>query len=600
MRWYLLVPPFYLLLIAVLVYLQFGGAHTTETQAAGLSILCTRRRPLFGEPVLRALEVRHGPFALRFSRSAPLRIRDGGGFSRRELPTGFQSRDDALVVSFADQLDLLLRRSDTLLDVAALPGSKLPLPADIDLSFTFSGPAAQTVPGLPVVSFTQGECVSYVTAATGAQISSERLQATLRSAGENPVASVQLCSELTDPRWHWFSQGALYADRQQYDALVQEYRDTVYRSCETRVRNEREAALGDEGLLLALLAESLARGTYAQTVGALSAGLSGTPGAATQSRGGGFPAAAFLGSVDRHVLLRSEGAIELVRDAVERAGQGDATVFAVPNLLATLLNHGSRSSAEQLMRLADSLPLDSTAPGTLLQLAGFYLDVQTILEPSEELGARLRTIVTERLIPSVYRAQNGTFFLPARAAGEESRRTFEAGRLLVQIGTLEREGWMEFLGRNCILSGLSLMSAGGSFPLRIGLDGTRVVATGGSLSAEQLYFLVVDDPPAPREVSLRSEAGVLAWLFTAAGVSDLAYTAQALRFRFRFPVGQTHYMALTGIPEVAQVRFHGLEWRLDPEYLSYSEGLFYEQAAQTLYVKCRQREQSEELLMLFR
>jgi hypothetical protein len=42
---------------------------------------------------------------------------------------------------------------------------------------------------------------------------------------------------------------------------------------------------------------------------------------------------------------------------------------------------------------------------------------------------------------------------------------------------------------------------------------------------------------------------------------------------------------------------HGIRWRTDPQFQSYSDGWYYSASTRTLYVKIKHREELEELVI---
>lgn len=592
------MPVLYLVVIGALLYLQYGGRQTRRESVGDVEVSATISRSLLGRDRLRGLEVNYGPLKLRFSSGSAATLDDRSGITERLPPVEYRITASSVAVTLGSKVELTIEAGDGRLAVRASPLGSLPSLVALSLPIALDARApAATLKGLPLLWISQTGCTTFVAAPDDGQLDERRVRAPLVEGSATTVLTVERCAAADDAYSYWFSRVTAPPTTESVNRLTEEYLRRCYASWQTQLAAGSVDVISQELLVTAYLTESLARGTLAQAVAMLQ------PRAALALNQGVRPAralpAVFVGMPQAYLQAARSNLTSVIGDISRRTASSDTSVFAVPHLLTTALDHGTQPLVEQLLTLAATVSPGSGDPNTLLDIARFYADVETSLAQTDGARGRLDQIVTEGIIPVLRRTEAGVFFLPSAASGESLDRTLVAGRLLVDVATMLDRGSLALVGRQCIESVLALAGSDGSLPARIRLDGARLVSATDALPPENVYELVVDGRYLPVQRSLRDEVGTGAWMLSAARIDGLSYQRGTLRASLAFPTGQPHYVVIQGMPSVAQVQLHGTAWRPDPDYYRYTDGWWYAADTRTLFIKLTGQRDVEELSVTF-
>jgi hypothetical protein len=254
--------------------------------------------------------------------------------------------------------------------------------------------------------------------------------------------------------------------------------------------------------------------------------------------------------------------------------------------------YGPVGSSDRVKGLLMTGKLPATAPELLAMLENL-MDIEA-LQPSDSVTARVDEVV------------KGLLALVVRREGELYVRTAD-GLLDLRSGMILGRLWIDYsrtlsnetygtAGAQLIASALAYQDASGRLPEFLVTQDGQTVRQEGAVLPEELYAEV--RPEVPLEVELPAW-GPGAFVRTPAKVASQTITANEARFSFRFPVGSAEHIIVSGVPAFDHITMHGIRWRTDPQFQSYTDGWSYSASTKTLYVKIKHREDLEELVIHF-
>jgi hypothetical protein len=325
--------------------------------------------------------------------------------------------------------------------------------------------------------------------------------------------------------------------------------------------------------------EALLRGEYPTVIAKIQALQSRDP------RSWGFDAVSYLGNV---VELTAQQ-----RDAVEAASsRSQPDWVGQGRLWLDARLYGPAGTAD---RVKDSLlkgKLPEVAPGLIAVLQNL-MTLQTN-QPSDLVATRLQEVQTALLTKVVRR--EGDLFVRTAEGLLDLRSSLLLGRLWMDLSrTLSNEAYGS-AGAQLVASALGYQDAAGRLPEVLVTQDGKVIRQEGAILPEEIYASV---KPAPASETELPGWGAGAFVRTPGKVDAPVITEASARFAFRFPAGAAEHIVITGVPAFDHITMHGIRWRTDPQFQSYTDGWAYSSATKTLYLKIKHREDLEELIVHF-
>lgn len=325
--------------------------------------------------------------------------------------------------------------------------------------------------------------------------------------------------------------------------------------------------------------EALLRGEYLTAF----AKIQNLPG--RDRRTWGFHAVSYLGNVVE-LTVQHRRAVEAAssRSQPEWTGQG--------RLWLDAWYYGPEGSADRVKDLLLSGPLPEKTPALLAVFQN--LTTLQVRQPSEAVSARIEE-VQKLLLTRVVRRE-GDLYVQSEGSLLDLRSSLILGRLWLDYSlTLANETYRS-AGAQLVVSALSALDASGRLPEFLVTQEGRVVRQEGWVLPEEVYSVV---RPAPAAETPLPEWGNGSFVRTPATVVSQKISTSQARFLFRFPTGAAEHLVISGVPAFDHITLHGIRWRTDPQFQSYTDGWSYSASTRTLYVKIKHREDLEELIVHF-
>ena len=599
---YYIIPVLYIGVILFFVLMQFQAREEFEENVGGLSVSGVYAKTLGGGQRMRHIEVRFHDLQMDLSQVSSA-IAGFGSLREKKLPLeSFSQFPDGFEIVFSDDTALRFVVEGAMGDrvvINPIIPRQLEGMRTLSLPFSFVEGAGVAVKGIPLLSHKGPAGIVYVSLGSGSQIDTEKGRFVLQMESdrlENSIVFERLLEE-QEPYLYWLSRNFTLIEQKEFSEKIESYlsRSYQYWNGVFLSNPSSQELIGDLGI--SLISEAIKRGEYRRTLAVISRNLRQLlrDNADNPSI---YNSAAYLGNLPAFLSARQQSAtveIERITDLIKRA---EFSVFRMPHLLRFILNHAPFSLAEEVLRLADSVQLETVEGDTLLYLVNVYLEAVEYLDIGEATIGRVSDIIDRFVLPAIKKTSKGIFLTSSTQTSEASLyESILIGDALMRAGDALAEDSYIAAGRTLIYSVLDLADTEGFVPSRVRIQGGEVEPTGDLLSPESIYRLVPSVHYTPAEYPLYSYLYPGSWIWTASQLTDVKMDDQQYRFFFSFPTGETHYLLIQGLRPMTSMIMHEIPWKSDPEYFRYTDGWAYDESTQTLLVKLTHRKISEELVL---
>lgn len=601
---YYIIPVVYIGVILFFVFMQFLAREEFAEKVGSLSVSGVYAKTLGGAQRMRHLEVQFHDLRMEFSPSSNAIAGFGATREKKLSLESLSQFPDGFELALTDELSLRFTvegvAGDRVVITPIIP-PQLQGMRTLSLPFSSIDGAFAAVKGIPVLVQSGPGGTIYASLRSGSQIDMEKGRFILDTEAEGTGNSIILerVFEQADPYLYWFSRDFPLVDQERFAAKVESYLNGAYRYWSgVFVSNPGSRALIGE-LGISLISEAIKRGEYRRTLAVLSRNLRQLL-AENADNPELYNSAAYLGNLSSFLAARQDSAAQEIQRITGLITAADLAVFETPRLLRFILNHAPFSLAEEVLRLADSVQLETADVATLIHLVNTYLEAVEYLDVAEATSARISEIIDRFILPAIAKTPQG-LFLSISSTGQVSEadiyESVLTGNTLIKAGSALSRGSYAAIGRTLIYSALDLADTEGFLPSRVRIQNGKVEPAGDTISPQSIYDFLPGSDYTPKEYPLYAYLYPGSWVWTVSRIMEVKIDDAQYRFVFSFPVGDTHYLLIQGIRPLSSMIMHGIPWKPDPEYFRYTDGWSYDEATQTLYVKLTHRLESEELVL---
>ena len=378
-----------------------------------------------------------------------------------------------------------------------------------------------------------------------------------------------------------FIIGAGY-DKPSYDKVIARWRDQSY-----TLWSRSMAGSNNEDLVVAYTGEAVGRGTYASAVASVPSGfLNGSRRT--------YESSVFLGRLDQGLRSLAAAEREKMSRLSQLADQGSLDFLREPHVFAYLAARGDDELIEKAGTLARDLEPSAISKDILIGILEGYADWSAAFpEKPNPFGAAIAQTYLI-IAQGIKKAPSGdrVFVFFDTADIEFNLRLGKA--LMVYAESAGNNDWAA-IGRSLVASVIALAADTGTAPafLRLLPDGAVAEDTDSPrVSAARLYRLLNPGENYPHATRIQGRM----WAWT--GASNLTVTREntMLDIAVTFPVGETHYLLIRGVPTPNRLQLYDIDYRTAPDFERYnSSGWSYSGAEQTLLIKMRHRSPVEHI-----
>ncbi len=255
--------------------------------------------------------------------------------------------------------------------------------------------------------------------------------------------------------------------------------------------------------------------------------------------------------------------------------------FDIDNLLFTLIYQNDINLAYSLFEFVAN---NENLNPTVLQ----YANIINTYCDATKYEAELANVLKDKMesifenILSILSFEDPVLRFSDEAPAASQSDVCRLGAAFMRYGTLFERPELTGTGRLLITSSLK------SSPI------------GEGLIFADLYPVLIQNEYYPHfEVLSRNPANITIWT-SSPEVKLNSPSAGVLELSMKFPVGDSHYMIVTGIKAFNSIEMYGLKYRSDKQFERYdSPGYIYDFESQTLLLKMRHKNEIEKVVLTY-
>ena len=566
------LPVLYVTVILGFIAFQFSKKSDSFSQSLG-DLTVSGKTTGGGQPA--DLTLRGRGLAFVFDAAHPIQAEGSDGTSSKLRPLSWNWKDGNVVVVFQSGLQMVFEKAETggrSLLIHPLANDSLKKYTALHVPFSLDG-GARAVSSTRTYQEVTRDKSRLLVSLDGAQDRFESENTFVLTVGKNGFRPARLDPLPPDvpAALAWLTLDSRVTPETAETSLSQ-YWDKAYASWSS-------ASIFTTRLADSWSRESLLRGDYLTTFGRIQNLLNRDP------KAWGFDAMGYLGNmVDLTAQQRRSVESASSRAQPDWAGQG--------RLWLDAKFYGPDSSADRVKSILLTGKLPDDVPG-LLAVAQNLRTIQT-LQPSDAVTSRVSDVMTA-LAAKVVRRE-GDLFVRSGDNLLDLKSSLLVGRLWLDYSRSFSSQTFGSAGAQLVASALGYQDPAGRLPETLVTQDGKVVRQEGTVLSEEVYPWL--RPVVGTETDL-PEWGAGSFVRTPAKSETRAITAAQARFTFRFPAGAAEHIVMVGVPAFDHITMHGIRWRTDPQFQSYTDGWAYSASTKTLFVKIKHREDLEELVIHF-
>ena len=607
-RRYIIVPVIYVAVIFGLLYLQFSGTLSVRRSIGGMSFTGSvlPGGDETSDGITGAL-ISFSGLVIDLSEDSPVLLVTEENEDTALVPVRYEEDNSSLSIQLSD--GSFLRFSVTQTAPSELHISPEPAPGwspnmTLVIPFVFDddAEALDPRPGAPEslqVRFQERDY--YLSAPPRTRFDFVQKQLFVPLAGNSRLIRY---AELGDSRLNVvdvaFADGERRISDAFYTTTITEYLDLAYQGWgQTRFNGGsgtwsfREGSPRfSEAILTAYLAEAWTREEYTSAFNQMRRA------ADLHQSEIGLMSAVFLGNLRQITPVFLTEDQRRVQRLLARVRSSDPTVFRDEDLITFSANRGSEELYQAVVDFMGYVDFRNVGIPTAIGMLANAFDTDFPSQQAATAAQRFRALVEEQIIPSI--VQFDDYFFIETSQGEiDVRYSIRAGQILERIGQDEDSALLIAIGRNLVLSGLSLADGSGYLPSLILFNEGGLQGQEGSFGPEELYPFFTENPNYPRMISLYSQLGAGAFVWTITDFTTYSLSDDRYTFVVRYPRNRTHYLIMQGIPPFTSMQLFGRDWRDDPTFEAYIKGRHYDARTRTLMIKYTDDSVQEAIILDF-
>lgn len=396
----------------------------------------------------------------------------------------------------------------------------------------------------------------------------------------------------------WYEQGTL-TSQASFDSIVEGWRNQVRTGWRNRLdsrsglwKDEDGVARWDDELAASLLADSVDTGTLPSQITSI---FSIADSAASTI---GWLPSPYLGNIINQLKVHTaqmERSAEMLAAGLD-SGKPD---FSMDKALTTLVDFGNSTQVGLMLNAVRTAPDEDLANSEILDRIRILQEAKRLsLDNALEDPEVRKTLFDRYILPRIFWVKDG-LWLVEEDGSIDVELNIIAGSLLINEAQWNNENLYQSVGHQIVISILAYADDDGMLPAKLFFETDGDVLQEGVIAPERLYNTIAAPPAYPRHVSLSRELGSGAWAFTGAQRFTIRSTPRETTVNLDFPPGSIHHLAIKGIKKFNVLYMNGIRWNGDPNFQRYYAGWFYDEAAETLYIKIRHRVQTETIRILY-
>ncbi len=367
-------------------------------------------------------------------------------------------------------------------------------------------------------------------------------------------------------------QNMVITQKSTFDSNIKMFRDNTISIIENAIQNSQNIS---ENSIIAYVAELASRGNFAKAVETVPESFKKGNKRTYRSS----PYFNTLESMYPSLTMYNTNMAELISNSVSTKS---INVFTMSNLANYLNTLPVSEDIKSLLAIPDSYLIENKV--TLAQAIGILSTYIRLEELHSPLAERLHQAAESCLpiIESNCSLSDSALILVDKDSPVSNALSLEAGMALINWGNFNNSEPHRIAGYalvNSIIAGISFDHA----------------------FVGEAYPILVNNPNYPHYAVIHRTDTKTIWAWTCA--TTFSYTTQnnVATMSVKFNKGDSHYITLCGVDPFSEIEIYGLSFHSDPRFETYnSSGFIYREANKTLFLKSRQKSETEVIRLTYR
>ncbi len=601
---YFLIPIVYIAVIGFLLYMQFSGSRSFQAEVSGISM---NGRTHAGAPgkddEITELSVHCNGINFSFGKNNPLLVFSQDGLTHKTVPQDYRVTASGIDIRLTKGISVsfyyspndneIIHISITAEDPESIKYIHLPVAEkETELS------SMEGVPVLSAESETLGSFFLTLPESGTFNADNNVIVIYPEETETNELTFEKASVSGLDAFTYWVSGNADLITPEQLSLKITAYIENANEKLMNARYNQTRgtwatgtglSAFSEKALIMAAT-ESIGTASYARTMELLNQA------AASHSRELTGYSSALFGNIVNTIWSYDEELDDKPAELLRKTDSFDYSVFEEDKLTAAVLTEDSAKLIDSLVKMSEEINGHDLTLGQAAAMLAFYSEL-SLKQP--ELALRfdnLENIIELSILPSL-KVLSDRLFIANSNNTSQVYLSLKTGMLLMNMPGKDSENKYQSIGGELVNSVLQLSNDEGYLPETVSLSDTGDLLTEGIITPETVYPLLSGSPYAPAEDYFYAETGEKICVLNQAETFTVEKNETGYRIAFDFPAGLTHTFAVRNIPPFYQMNMLGYRWNSDHRFQNYSSGWWYDRQHNTLFVKIRHREKTEELVI---
>ena len=352
-----------------------------------------------------------------------------------------------------------------------------------------------------------------------------------------------------------------------YSEAVKQWRDRNY-----SLWNRAVSSGNNEDVVVSLIGEALARGTYGAAVAAV-------PQAFLRGTARTYESSVYLGTLDQAYRQLSTAESEKFSRVSRLLNEKSLAFLLEPGVFEYFTVRGNQNLINPAADLVRTIDPTILAMDIVPGIFEGYHDWMALRPGTENPFASLIEEALQVIFESLRKSDDGSRVFLSDDNLEDTEFNLRLGKALLTYAETAGDITWAGIGRSLVLSALYNGSVLDAFTAR-------------------LYSIFKPLDTYPRALPINTTG---TWAWTTAEVISAVQQTDVTDIAVTFPAGETHYMIIRGIRPFSRIQLYNMDFRTDPQFERYdSSGWSYISQEQTLLVKMKHRENVEHIRIIFR
>lgn len=309
--------------------------------------------------------------------------------------------------------------------------------------------------------------------------------------------------------------------------------------------------------------------------------------------------ALIMGGTEAAYSKMIENDPEIINQISSQITKRDISVFNIQNLVTLIADRGPYFLIQELFTMAEGVDIKKADIKTVIGVATAYLNFIS-LDMEKDISINRFNAIINYIFDKIVIIPQGMFFIPEGKGDKADTFLSSQIAILLKSGSkLTGRKIFQAVGDELVKTLLSFKDENSFIPEFIYVDKNKVKSVKGLIAPEYIYPALESALYYPKVKSLKAESSPGTWIATCGAEIDASFSPVGVNFKINFPVEQTENIIVQGLPSISAIKLYGINWNRAANFERYYTGWDYNSETQTLFIKLQHRIEQELIEILF-